>query len=96
MAEDRNADRLADDSAPDGGIPVDLTERPDDFLVGAELPGYRKQNIDVSVAENSVTIEAGRGADAVDATVSLPEPVVTTHVDARYDDDILWVTLKKR
>lgn len=96
MEDERNADPIDDSDPTDEAIPVDITKRRDELLVGADMPGFRKQDIDVSVRERSVTIDAERGSDAVTRTVDLPDPVVPKHVDASYDDGILWLTLRKR
>lgn len=77
-------------------VPVDLTKRRDEIIVGVEIPGFRKQDIDVSASEHSITIEAKRGPDAITRTIDLPEPIVPTRVDASYEDGTLWVTLRKQ
>lgn len=93
-------------SAP---FPVDVADRGTEFLVSAELPGRRKQDLDISVRRDALRIVADfgdgaegtyhrkeRGRGAVRRVVRLPEPVDEKHVSASYDDGILWVTLKKR
>ncbi|WIV66340.1 Hsp20/alpha crystallin family protein [Natrialbaceae archaeon AArc-T1-2] len=96
MEDERNTNQSDDASRDTETFSVEVTDQRDDILVGAELPGFDKQHIDVSVSENSVTIEAERGSDAVARTVDLPDPVVPKRVDASYDDGILWVTLGKQ
>ena len=101
MPNDRTKDRpkgthTVGRVATDGGVSIDVTEQRDDVLVGADMPGFEKQHIDVQVSEQEVTIEAERGDESISRTVELPERVDPQRVDASYDDDILWVTIRKR
>lgn len=43
------------------GFPVDIREQGEQLVVEAELPGFRKDQIDVSVEEGVLSIEAERG-----------------------------------
>lgn len=89
-------------------FPIDIADRGDEFLVSAELPGYRKQQFDIAVRGNRLRIAAGEEEEepgtgrrrpargAVRRVVRLPEAVDEKRVSATYNDGILWVTLKKR
>lgn len=89
-------------------FPIDIADRGDEFLVSAELPGYRKQQFDLAVRGNRLRIAAGEEEEepgtgrrrpargAVRRVVRLPEAVDEKRVSATYNDGILWVTLKKR
>ena len=50
-------------SAGRGGFDVDLAEYDDELVVVADLPGYEKSEIDVTVQEGRLTITARRSAE---------------------------------
>lgn len=91
-------------------FPVDISDRGDEITVSAELPGLRKQDLDISVRKDKLQIVADFGDDDGEATylkrergrgemrrvIQLPEPIDEKHVSASYDNGVLWVTLKKR
>lgn len=90
-------------------FPIDIADRADEYLVSAELPGFRKQQFHLAVRGNRLLIAAEEdeeepGTDrrrrpkrgAVRRVVRLPEKIDEKRVSASYDDGILWITLKKR
>ncbi len=90
---------------------VDLFEDKDNFVLKAELPGMKKEDIEVSVHEGVLTISGERkeekehkDAESYRAerffgrfhrTVSLPTAVAAEKVAAGYKDGILTVTRPK-
>lgn len=90
-------------------VDVDVAELDGEFVVVADLPGYDRDDIDVSLADRRLTISAERTdardasnarflrqertRDSVSRTVTLPEPVVEGDASATYDDGVLTVTL---
>ena len=95
-----------------GWTPVlDLYEDKDNLLVKVELPGMKREEIEVSLHEGSLSIsgerqseEKHKDADVYRAerffgrfqrTVSLPSPVAADKVKAQYKDGILTITLPK-
>jgi HSP20 family protein len=90
---------------------LDLREDKDNLIATVELPGLKKEDIDVSVHEGvlSVTGERSREAQTEDAgihraerfygrfhrTVSLPKPVKVEAIQAAYRDGLLTVTMPK-
>ncbi|MEM7624517.1 MAG: Hsp20/alpha crystallin family protein [Planctomycetota bacterium] len=112
---DRVANRLWDTVEEGVGtatFPVDIREEDDHLIVDAELPGFAKNEIDVSVEQGVLSIEAQREtAEAkTDAKVhlnerrythlsrrfSLPNAYDTTAVDATLADGVLTLKLAKR
>jgi HSP20 family protein len=86
-----------------------VADRGDSFLVSAELPGLRTQDIDVTVRKNKLQIVAEpatetdgtyrrreRDSGTLRRVIHLPEAVDEKHASASYNDGILWVTLQKR
>ena len=90
---------------------VDVLDRETDVCVRAELPGYRKEDIDVSLQNNTVTIKAALSKDtrseegdyhrreivrgSVTRTVSLPAEVEADQAKAELRDGVLEVILPK-
>ena len=48
------------DNATGGSFPVDIHEANDQLVVEADLPGFKKDQIDISVEQGVLTIEAER------------------------------------
>jgi HSP20 family protein len=90
---------------------VDLVEDKDHFIVKAELPGMKKDDINLTLHEGCLTIsgerlpEQKRGDAEVhrterfvgrfQRTLSLPAPVAVEKIAAQYKDGVLTVTLPK-
>ena len=89
----------------------DVYEEKDNFVVKAELPGLKREDINVSLQDGNLIISGERksetkseGAEVYRAeryfgksqrSVSLPVPVAANGVAAEYKDGILTVTLPK-
>ena len=90
---------------------VDLYEDKDNFIVKAELPGLKREDIEVSLHDNALTISGERKSEEKhkDAetyreerfygrfhrAIALPKAVKADKVDAKYQDGVLTVTLPK-
>jgi len=89
-------------SAPRGQFPVDLYEDRDNTYVRAELPGVRRDDINVEMVEDHLTITAQRKDDddeesfSCSRSLSVPEQVQADKVSASYENGVLTVTLPKR
>jgi HSP20 family protein len=87
-------------------FPVDLYEDKDHTYVRAELPGVKREDINVELADGYLTITAARKTPATEGkdeesfsfsrSVSVPEAVQTDQVAAAYENGVLTVTLPKR
>jgi len=91
--------------------PLDLHEDKENIVVHAELPGMKKEEIDVSLHEGSLSISGERKAEKefedaevyrserfvgrFQRTIALPEPVAADRIKAQYKDGILTITLPK-
>lgn len=96
----------------EGRLPtVDVIDRSDDILVRAEMPGVKKEDLEVSVSDNAVTIrgtarQEGETKEAqyyrrelnqaeYSRSVRLPAEVNGDQAKARFQDGILELTLPK-
>jgi len=95
-----------------GWVPaVEVYEKADKFVVRTELPGMKKEDIDVSVIGDTLTIGGERKAESevkdedyyrcelcygkFSRSVGLPAAVDSAKVDASYENGILEITLPK-
>jgi HSP20 family protein len=90
---------------------LDVSETKDNYIVKAELPGMKKEDIEVSLHDGCLSIsgerkaeEKSEGAEVYRAerfvgrfqrALTLPAPVAGDKVKAEYKDGILTVTLPK-
>ena len=94
-ALDRANARLAD-------IPVDIEDHGDEYVIAADLPGYRKQDIDVTVKNDVVRIEAspGKPDSSPDRGIRrrvlrLPQTVRESRASAQYQQGVLEIRIEK-
>ena len=90
---------------------LEMYEKEDKFVVRAELPGMKKEEIDISVLGDTLTIKGERKAESevkdedyyrcelcygkFSRAVTLPSAVQVGKVEASYDNGILEITLPK-
>ncbi len=90
---------------------LDVYEDKENFIVKAELPGMKKEEIDVSLHDDSLSISGERKSETkaedgelcraerffgrFQRSVTLPAPVAADKVKAQYQDGILTITLPK-
>jgi len=106
-------DRLFEAAFPRGGFdwkgqfPVDLYKREDAFVVRAELPGFRKEDLAIDLADELLTITGTQKTEAkaegktvqerkVTRAVQLPDNVDVEKIAAAYENGVLTVTLPVR
>jgi len=91
--------------------PVNLHETPDDYVVTAEVPGVKAEDIDITVVGDSLTIKGKREADvdrdkvschrqerdfgSFARTLALPAAIAGDKVEATYVNGVLQVKLPK-
>jgi HSP20 family protein len=90
---------------------LDVYEDKDHIVVTAELPGMRKEDIDVTLHDGSLSISGERKSEKefkeaevyraerfvgrFQRTIALPVPVATDKIKAQYQDGVLTITLPK-
>jgi HSP20 family protein len=93
-------------------IAIEVQEMDNAYLVSAELPGVKKQDIDISITGNQVTLNAEckqekmasgarewcseRWYGKVSRTIQLPLEIEEKSADATYADGVLHLTLPKK
>jgi HSP20 family molecular chaperone IbpA len=91
---------------------VDLQEREKDFILKAEMPGFKKDEIEINVQEDGVEISGASGwqydedeesyickeraCKSFYRYVELPEEIKVDDVSASLADGVLEVTLQKK
>ena len=90
---------------------LDVYEDKENFVVKAELPGMKKEDIDVSLHDGTLSISGERKSEEkvekaevyrserffgrFQRTVALPSTVDAAKISAQYKDGVLTVTLPK-
>jgi HSP20 family protein len=90
---------------------LDIFEDKDNFVVKVELPGMKKEDIDVSLHDGNLSISGERKSESkseeahvyrserffgrFQRTVALPAPVAADKIKGQYKDGVLTVTLPK-
>ena len=90
---------------------VNVIDHDDEVVVRAEVPGVKKDDLDISVTENAVTINGSSkreekeekgdyyrceiASGAFARTVGLPSSVDTEKVKASFEDGVLELTMPK-
>ncbi len=110
---DRLLNLWADEAGVEGPLageyPMDIREDEQNVFVDAELPGFKKDQINVSIEQGVLTISAERKPEEfkgtkhlherrytrVQRSVSLPSGIDESNVDARFSDGVLSLRMKK-
>ena len=98
---------------PETRVPaVDLENREKDFLLKAEMPGFKKEDIEINVQDDGVEITGTTGwkynkkeqayickeraCESFYRYVDLPEKIKIDEVNANLSDGVLEITLPKK
>ncbi|MFO7773281.1 MAG: Hsp20/alpha crystallin family protein [Dehalococcoidia bacterium] len=90
---------------------IDVFEKEDKFVVKAELPGIKEEDIDISVVGDTLTIRGERKAESevkeddyyccelsyesFSRSISVPSNVDAQKIETNYEDGVLEVSLPK-
>jgi HSP20 family protein len=104
-------DRLFESPLTSWAPALDVHEDKDGFVVRTELPGLKREDIEVSLHDGALIISGERKAEKVEEGVevhrqeryhgkfqralTLPVPVAADKIKAQYKDGVLTVTLPK-
>ncbi len=91
--------------------PIDIIETKDGYKITAELPGIDKNDVDISVSGNTLTIKAEKKQEKVEEgenyylserayglfqrQIAIPEGVETDKIKASFKNGVLEITLPK-
>jgi len=94
-----------------GGIPLDVIDRGDAYIVKASLPGVQKNDIDIEITDNVLTIKGTfnsetkneneryllqeRRTGTFTRSLSFGEELASDKVTAQFKDGILEITIPK-
>ena len=111
LESSRASNWLARSPSARGAFPlINVFRKGDDFVVITELPGIKREEVEIQVRENQLRISGHKAieygedislhrreriAGGFDRTVSLPVAVDTDHVKAEYRDGILAIFLPR-
>jgi HSP20 family protein len=92
-----NTPRPSPEIAVEGGRePItDLIQHPEHYSVTVELPGVEKEDIQVWVADQRLTIKVDTAARRYYKEIDLPGPVKSDTTDATFKNGVLDVTVKR-
>jgi len=92
-------------------FPIDVKETNDSYVILAELPGVKKEEVDISLEKHVLTIQVNRteekestegkyvvkerSSSAMARSLSLAMANGESEVDARLTDGVLTITVKK-
>ena len=76
-------------------IPVDVQEGEQSYLVRADIPGVRRQDIYIAVDGNEITLHAEAKQER-SRSFSLPMDVDAAAAKAQYEDGVLNLVLPKK
>jgi HSP20 family protein len=104
-------DRLFESPLTGWAPALDVHENADNFIIRAELPGLKREDIGVSLQDGALVISGEHKSEKVEEDVeihrqerfygkfqralTLPTPVAVDKVKAQYKDGVLTVTLPK-
>ncbi|HAV10920.1 MAG TPA: molecular chaperone [Dehalococcoidia bacterium] len=90
---------------------IDVLEKEDKFIVKVELPGVKKEDIDVSIAGDMLTISGEKQAESevkkkgyyyressygsFSRSITMPPTVDASKIESSYDTGVLEITLPK-
>ena len=90
---------------------VDTFEKDNAIEIRAELPGIKKEDVDIDVRDNVLTVSGERSHDEdvnegdfyrrerfygrFQRAITLPDNVDTDNIDAQYDEGVLKITIPK-
>lgn len=90
---------------------IEMFEKEDRYIVKAELPGLKEEDIDVSIVGETLTIKGERNSEtevkedeyyccersygSFFRSIAIPSTIDTKKIEASYDDGVLEISLPK-
>jgi HSP20 family protein len=116
FSRDRDEDRQVtstwnEEPSGEGELSLDVFQTPDEIIVRAMIPGVRKDDMDISISRDSITIKGTRKEDKIIAdqdyvvrelywgafsrTVQFPHEVDIEHAEATENQGMLTIKLPR-
>lgn len=92
-------------------VPIDLKETKEQYVLSAEVPGVKKEDIKISIKEGVMTISGEvkaektsedeqmhyreRSYGSFSRSVRLPERVNTSAIEAKHENGVITITIPK-
>ena len=91
-------------------MPLDVYQTPTDFVIKVTIPGVKPEEVDITIAGDSLTINAeikqeeAKGAEylyrerrfgSASRTVNLPKTLQTDKAEASFENGVLTLTIPK-
>lgn len=109
--DDNNRSGWMDDSSADSELSVDVYQTQDEVIVKAMIPGVKKEDLEINLTRDSVTLKGVRKEDKIVAdddyfhrelywgsfsrTINLPHEVDIEHAEAVESQGILTIKLPR-
>ena len=104
--------RAGDSVSAGGWAPsIDIHETPDAFVIDADLPGVRHEDVEISVEDGTLTLRGERSTSseisdesyhrverrygAFFRSIALPSAIKDDAIEASYDNGVLTITVPK-
>ncbi len=71
-----------------------IDEKNKELCITVEMPGVRKEDIELNATENQLVIKADSNGRKYFKTITNPSPVVPDSAGAKYNNGVLEITLK--
>lgn len=100
-----------DEQAGEGELSVDVFQTPDEIIIKAMIPGVRKDEMDIAIARDSVTIKGSRAEEKMvkdddyvvrelywgsfSRTIQLPHEVDIDNAEATENQGVLTIKLPR-
>ena len=104
-------DLYPDESMDKLSMPVEISDKTDEYDVRAELPGVKKEDLDIDLNENYLTIRAKKEEEISEddkhykksefkygefsRTLYLPQDIDSEHIDAKMEHGVLKIKIPK-
>ena len=107
----QNHSSWMEEDAGEGELSIDVYQTPDDVIVRAMIPGVKREELDISISRDSITIKGARKEDrsiaeddyvirelywgSFSRTVALPHEVDIEHAEAVESQGVLTIRLPR-
>jgi len=77
-------------------VPFKVDENKDNVILTVALPGFKREDVKVTVAEGVLSVEAEKKGNKITKSVPLWDEIDAEKIEAELEDGLLTLTLKKK